>query len=431
MISYPYNLLRETFEDVIRKTTSEYRLSRLESVWQLGEMYPCEQQVLSLLRPLLQDPDGDVRGTAAEALGKAGALHRGAIPLLVEMLGRKDETDFNARVAYALGRSGASASAAIPQLTAAVNDVDSHASWAAVWALGEIGSSSTEVLAALTRVIQERDASHRLVAIWALQRIGRGAMIAVRVVKNCLFDPHPVVRLQAARTLAEIDPIWSTADKGNSSFTSPPGSGIPHGQSEAVSFQGDGVEWGIEDIDEVGEIGPAGGIHIPKLVKLLHHEKADIQGAAAEALGRVGYGSSDAVAELITVMKKRDCPVRARVAWALGWTGSEEREVADQLTRLMQELRGIAHPEIEARWAALWSFGQIAEEGESKVETLLSMLSDVESDLRFLAAECLGSIPAHAKQSLPRLLQATHDLHATVRNRALWAVSKIERLGLE
>ena len=54
------------------------------------------------------------------------------------------------------------------------------------------------------------------------------------------------------------------------------------------------------------------------------------------------------------------------------------------------------------------------------------MLSDVESDLRFLAAECLGSIPAHANLAVPRLLQAAHDLHGTVRNRALWALSKIE-----
>jgi len=431
MISTPYNLLRETFEEVCRKTRSKHTLSRLESAWQLGELYPHQEQVLSLLPSLLQDPDEDVRGTAAEALGKVGALQRGTIPILVEMLRRKDETDFNARVAYALGRSGKSASAATARLIAAINDVDSHASWAAVWALGEIGNPSPEVLEVLRRVIEEREASHRLVALWALQRIGRAAMSIIPQVKSCVFDPHPIVRLQASRTLEEIDSTWRAVDRGDSLFTNSSRSDIPHGQSEVQCTGVDDVEWGVEDIDEVGEIGSAGGIHIPKLVELLHHQVPDIQGAAAEALGKVGHGSLVAPAELCATLGQKDCPVRARIAWALGWTGSEESKVVEQLVGLMEELGGISHSEIEARWAALWSFGQIAKADERKVEILVSMLSDAESDLRFLAAECLGNIPAHAKPAVPGLLQAAHDLHSTVRNRALWALSKIEALSLE
>jgi HEAT repeat protein len=100
-------------------------------------------------------------------------------------------------------------------------------------------------------------------------------------------------------------------------------------------------------------------------------------------------------------------------------------EVAEQLVRFMEEVQGITHPEIEARWAALWSFCQVAEDGERKVEIVMPLLSDVESDLRFLAAECLGNSPAFAKPALAHLWQATHDMHVTVRNRALWALSKI------
>ena len=430
-MDFPYDLLGKAFEEVSCKTKSEQRRSRLESAWQLGELYPDQVQAVSLLHPLLGDADGDVRGTAAEALGKIGALQSGAIPVLVEMLQVKDNTDFNARVAYSLGRSGKSASSAIPNLITAINDADSHASWAAVWALGEIGNPSKQLVSQLMRVIERRDASHRLVAIWALQRFGRVALAAAPLVEKSLSDPHPIIRLQAARTLEEIDPTWRKTERESPLLSDLPENDFPSGEAAAKSDVTDGVDLDVQAIDEIGEIGPAGGMHIPKLVELLHHQIPDIQGAAAEALGKVGYGSPIAVAELRAVLRQKDCPVRARIAWALGWTGNSERDVADQLVRFMEELQDITHPQIEARWAALWSFGQIAEAEEGKVEILISMLSDVESDLRFLAAECLGSIPAHANLAVPRLLQAAHDLHGTVRNRALWALSKIEGLGLE
>ena len=429
MKNYPRGLLLETFEEVCRKTRSEHRLSRVEAAWQLGELYPNEDELLSLLHPLLADGDGEVRGTAAEALGKIGAFQRNAIPVLAEMLEGKDETDFNARVAYALGRAGKKASAAVPRLISSIWDVDSHASWAAVWALGEIAAPAKQVVSQLMRVVGQRDASHRLVALWALQRIGRAVQAAIPLVKACLSDSHPIVRFQAARTLGEIEPTWKKTDGQSPLFSDLPQDGFTAGASEdsaAKSKDAKNMDLGVRAIEDIGEIGPSGFKQIPVLVGLLHNQEPEIQGTAAEALGKIGYGSSVAVSELLGVLGRKDCPVRARVAWALGWTGQGGTEVAEQLARFMDEVQGVTHSEIEARWAALWSFGQVADEGERKVETIMSMLSDVESDLRFLAAECLGSIPADAKPALPHLWQAAHDLHATVRNRALWALSKIE-----
>jgi HEAT repeat protein len=61
----------------------------------------------------LKDKEGNVRSSAAEALGKMGVEAKAAIPALIAAL--KDENAFvRYRVAEALGKMGVEAKAAIP-----------------------------------------------------------------------------------------------------------------------------------------------------------------------------------------------------------------------------------------------------------------------------------------------------------------------------
>ena len=399
---------------------------RLRSAWQLGELDPQAKGAIPLLRGAVRDEDADVRGTAAEALGKIGAFHREAVAALIPLLGMPDRTDFRARVAYALGRSGPNAVEAIPSLVNLIEDKDAHASWAALLSLGEIGPQSPQVLPALESPLKEASAAHRFVAAWALGHIGAKASAAAPALQRLRDDLHPLVAETARWALGEIEPQQF-------SFESVKPARLPEPEPRSMELLRSRLSSGgrvgrLAALWEAGELGPGAAALVGDLILVLRDPESELQGAAAESLGKIGWGSSMAVDALAKELSNERSTVRAQVAYALGWTGPAARRAVPALVRFCRDLEGFAHKQIEARWAAACALGLLRLAEDGLTEEFIRLLSDPESDVRFIAAESLGYLGPRAASAVEALQTAAQDPHLTVRRRGRWALGKIRAI---
>jgi HEAT repeat protein len=163
----------------------------------------------------------------------------------------------------------------------------------------------------------------------------------------------------------------------------------------------------------------------PDLLGLLRDPDPEFQGAAAESLGKIGWGDAAAIEALAEKLSEEDSPIRAQAAYALGWMGPEAHRAIPALVRFYRASAGVAHKQLEARWAAACSLNFLRLAEGQVIEEFVRMLSDPESDLRFIAAESLGCLMPQAASAEERLRKAAEDPHLTVRRRASWALDKI------
>lgn len=399
---------------------------RLRSVWQLGELYPQAKEAIPLLQGAVRDQDADVRGTAAEALGKVGAVHREAVAALVPLLQAQDHTDFRARVAYALGRAGPNSVVAIRPLVGVIEGKDAHASWAAILSLGEIGPQSPLVLPALEASLKDPSAANRFVAAWALGHIGSRASAAIPALQRLQDDPHPLAVQTARWALDEIEPQRFAFEPVRAARFQKP-------EPRTLELMRGGISSGdrvsrLDALWEAGELGPGGAELIPDLSSALRDPDPELRGAAAESMGKIGWGSPVAVDALAEELSDERSPVRAQVAYALGWIGPEAQRAFPALVRFCRKFEGFSHKQIEARWAAACALGLLRLPGNGPIEEFIRLLSDPESDVRFIAAESLGYLGPRAASAAAALQTAAEDPHLTVRRRAYWALDEIARL---
>jgi HEAT repeat protein len=103
----------------------------------IGVLHPSDPETIGALSALLHDPDPDVRENAAMAFVHAGPAARTAVPALAEALRTDTNAEARIRAAQALGYMGDTV--AIPALLGAARDRSSDVRLEAVGALGEIG----------------------------------------------------------------------------------------------------------------------------------------------------------------------------------------------------------------------------------------------------------------------------------------------------
>jgi len=156
---------------------------RLHGIWGLGQLRRVEA-----LRPLLGDPDAEVRAQAAKVLGDLRA-GEGLLPLLKDASPR---VRFFA--AIALGKSGRKdAAAPVLDLLRENDDRDPFLRHAGVAALAQIGEVEPLLAAG-----KDPSKSLRLASLLALRRLGR------EEVKRFLDDPDPAIVLDAARAIHDV-----------------------------------------------------------------------------------------------------------------------------------------------------------------------------------------------------------------------------------
>jgi energy-coupling factor transporter ATP-binding protein EcfA2 len=169
-------------------------VNELWSLYQTAEFSPLRRKaigVLALIKPdniiysLINDlaaKDRDVRGSAADALGRIGSEK--AVEPLITALSSDKESAVRGSAASALGGIG-SEKAVEPLITALSSGEDSNVRWSAADALGKIGSENA-VEPLITALSPDEDSNVRWSAAYALG--GIGSEKAVEPLKSALKD---------------------------------------------------------------------------------------------------------------------------------------------------------------------------------------------------------------------------------------------------
>jgi HEAT repeat protein len=200
-----------------------------EAAKALGIIGPEAKAAAPFLVQALPDYRGDLRWTAAKALGRIG---KGAVPDLVQALGETNSTIRHA-AAYALGEMGADAEAAIPALMKSLSDPNEQVRDSATHSLSAIGGpaiialfeardqgddtvrktaaaaleklDSTEpgTTEPLIKMAQSGETARRVRAIEALGAYRARSGLARKTMTKLLDDPVPEVRLAASKVLRQ------------------------------------------------------------------------------------------------------------------------------------------------------------------------------------------------------------------------------------
>ncbi|MGH7254603.1 MAG: HEAT repeat domain-containing protein [Nitrospirales bacterium] len=241
------------------RTTMLLTLAALAGCYQSPPPAPPEQ-VVSTLVSLLNDPDPDIRRTAAQSLGKIS--DPSAAPALVEHLSDPDPL-VRRDSAWALGALGEAALdvAALP-LLARLDDPVEEVKTAAAQALGRMGPTQT----------------------------------MVELLIEALHHPEATTRREAAQALAWLEPP--------SAF---------HALLEALQDRDAGVrQRALAGLGEQADLRALPAFR----ARLLHDPDAGVRSEAAFRLGKLG--GKDSVPTLRTALKHDPDPaVRRWAAWAL------------------------------------------------------------------------------------------------------------------
>jgi HEAT repeat protein len=194
------------------------------------------------------------------------------------------------------------------------------------------GPGGPDDVPALVKALRHEDAGARAEAAGDLGLIGAAAAAALPALRHLSeHDADPVVRVEAARAVAGIDPkdeaavamlIAALKDKSGKVRRRAAeclGDLGPHARSavaDLVKSVGDSdptVSWAV--IDALGLIGPDAEPAVPALVEAL--KEASTRGAAIDALGQIGRKARAAAGALEKVLEGDDPGVRWAAASAL------------------------------------------------------------------------------------------------------------------
>ncbi|OCQ98440.1 hypothetical protein BCD64_14220 [Nostoc sp. MBR 210] len=342
------------------------------------------EYAVNFLNKSLQDEDGNVRNTAAEALGNIG--NDAAVTPLITALYNEDYLVRRAAT-FALGEIANEA--AINALIGALKYTNSDVPRIASLALGEIGNETA--VNALIEALQHKDfVVVRWRAAESLGKIGNAA--AVKNLIAALKDGDYDVRKSAASALGKI---------GNTAAV--------NALIEALQYK----DFGVRESAALalGEITNEAAVNA--LIKTLY-EDYDVRRIAAESLGKIG--NATAVNALIKALQQdKDSAVHWSAALALGKIGNEA--ATNTLIRAWQ------YGDSSVRRIAAESLGKIG--NQAAVDVLIADLRfDSDSDVRRSAALALGEIGnAMVVNDLIKALQ--HDSDSDVRESVAKALGKI------
>lgn len=169
------------------------------------------------MQAVLKDTDGDVRATAATAIGNLGAKAEPATAALIAQLEQDAVKEARETAARALGRIGkavpVSRSAVAPLKRAAADDADPVTRTVALGALAMMGEDVPGQIAELRKYLPHADPLVRMKAAHALGGLGepaKGAAAEIAVVLEKEPDGHR--RGYVARALGNVgDPAFLAA----------------------------------------------------------------------------------------------------------------------------------------------------------------------------------------------------------------------------
>ena len=194
--------------------------------------------------------------------------------------------------------------AAIPELTTALSNENPEIRREAALALGQIGPRAATAVGKLQPLLKDKSPAVKVESLVALAEIGSASQPAVADIDSLLTDADPGIRPIACYALGRIGaPAKSSVPKLQKMLSSR----IPHERTIAA--------WSLVQIHPEPETVK---VAIPLLADAIHGARnPNVRIQAAEALGKVGSGSSVAKDALQTAANDADPAVKKAATEAL------------------------------------------------------------------------------------------------------------------
>lgn len=254
------------------------------------------------------------------------------------------------------------------------------------------GRSSREWIASL----EDSTVAVRVQAIDALRRILRVKPNSPHVVEaliRALGDSVDAVRMSAGVAL--------TTEGVRAEGAVPALHNALHDSAHAT------VRWQSAVI--LGHLAPsAGQASVPVLTEALSDEDAQVRGAAAEALGKIGQGSATALPQLFLLVRDPEATVRLKAVETLP-NIAQDTSIVDPLVVALSD----SAPEV--RRAAAAALGALGTSTSKSIAALARALKDSSAAVRAAAALALAEIGPPARDSRVALLAARRDSSTQVR----------------
>ncbi len=392
--------------------TKQQQLARIHGIWGLGQMLRFDEVEASVLMPLLEDSDPEIRAQTAKVLGHARAAE--AAEALMPLV-----SDQDARVRYfstiALGRmEHGAAMPAIVSMLAADNEQDVYLRSAAVTAFEAIGDR-----AALNGLSTHQSRGVRLAAVVALRRLQDPG------VARFLDDADPLVVTEAARAINDEGGILEALPALARVLERPSLEGEPLVR-RALSANlriGDAAA-----VDRVAAYASRAGVPEELLVEALAilgvwaapSNMDRVDGSWIAPLPQREAGAAQTALErLASVGASPDTPVAARVAWieAVAKLGVESQSPAI-LARLRED------GDASVRVAALRALQAL--EAAELADAVEVAMADTAADVRMAAIGAMADMPLPAGEKVTHLTTVIGRGDVGEQQSAIAALGEIE-----
>jgi HEAT repeat protein len=323
------------------------------------------------------------------------------VQTLVEQLASPDRETARGALDQ-LAKLGAEAAPAVPALTEALSSTEPHVVAYAAIALGRIGKPAEPAAEALVDAAFSSNAVVRRVAMGALKAIRPAPEIFQPAIERILLEGDAGVIVPALETFAEF------AEEG-----------VPRLREflkkPRIAY------WGAV---LAADIGPAAAAAVPELTALLDDQEPEVRIQTLVALGEIGPQSAPAVAEIVKLLESDSITgTRYAAAFALGRIGQKSDEVNHALVEAARE------DDPTLKTLSLWALAKINPDQERVVryaaETIVSMLSDENPQVRSAAVRALVDFEGHADVVAPALVALLKDGDPAVVGNVLDALASI------
>lgn len=261
-------------------------------------------------------------GNRADARSKLEQAGEQAILVWRQLLRTHADPEVRWTAAEELGKQGAVAHSASAELLRALDDPDSHVRAVAAKAIPQVETPASKAVPALSRML---DSEHAGLAARAMSVYRGEARPALERLIALLRDTSrpPEARWNAARTLGKMGPDGLGALPVLIEFTTDADDLIREHAAEAI-----------------GDFGPAAAAGIPALLECLDDPITKVRRDAVRSLGQLGEAAHDAVSRIQPLLDDPEEIVRVAARKALkaidpiqNWDELDRPADAEQETR--------------------------------------------------------------------------------------------------
>jgi HEAT repeat protein len=337
-----------------------------------------------------------VRAGGAHALGLYGAEARTAVPALAAAV-TDEHWIVRKLAAEALAKTGDEAKAVIPVLSQNLKHQDVKIRINVAYALAGIDPASGPAFQVLTEELQYVDARFRdAVGGWGENYQKYTRVMEVQKNGQRFLNHENEVRTLAAYTLGALGPaahralpelILALRDTNSTAAAyalgqvgSAAAPAIPTlvDRLDAMSGRRGWDEYFFSNASySVGQIGFE-ATHLPKLLRILQIPEPRY----GQIVNAFAGAPSEAVPELVALLRAKDSDLASRAASALGRMGSRAKPAVPVLVEELEKNRGV-------RMSAASALAEIGDPDERAIAVLRQLLTDDEQRVRSAAEDAL------------------------------------------